>query len=146
MITPPVRSRRHRPRLTDYVLREKAQDELVMKTRPPGLAVRPKLGHRHGPAMMRRRAGSSVLPVRCRGAVLADAAGPIVGVEERRSPGPPLGRRSAAVDKPNEHERRALNQQAKPRAEFDTAQAPCLGQAPTWMWAAHREGVFLAGV
>ena len=58
--------------------------------------VRPKLGHRLGPAMMGHRAGSSDLPVRCRGAVLAGAAGPIVGVEERRNTGPPPGGRSVA--------------------------------------------------
>jgi hypothetical protein len=62
--------------------------------------VRPKLGHRLGPAMMGHRASSSDLPVRCRGAVLAGTAGPIVGVEERRNSGPPPGGRSAAPSEP----------------------------------------------
>jgi hypothetical protein len=49
---------------------------------------------------MGHRAGSSDLPVRCRGAVLAGAAGPIVSVEERRNTGPPPGGRSAAPSEP----------------------------------------------
>src|ERR1700761_1711538 len=58
--------------------------------------VRVRLGDRLGPAMVGHCAGSSDLPVWCRGAVLAGAAGSVVGVEGHRDPGPgPGGRRAA---------------------------------------------------
>ena len=62
--------------------------------------VRLQLGHQLGPAMMGHRAGSSDLPVRCRGAVLAGAAGSVVGVEGHRDPGPAPGGRRAAPGEP----------------------------------------------
>jgi hypothetical protein len=50
--------------------------------------------------MIGHRAGSSDLPVRCRDAVLAGAAGPFVGVEGRRNTDPPPGGRRAAQGEP----------------------------------------------
>src|SRR3954451_1182456 len=50
--------------------------------------------------MMCPRADTPDLQVRCRGTVLAGAAGPLIGVEERRNTGPAPGGRGVAPGEP----------------------------------------------
>ena len=62
--------------------------------------VLPKLGHRFRPAMIDACVGSSDLPLRGCGAVVAGAVGQVFGVEERRDTGPAAGGRGSAPDQP----------------------------------------------
>jgi hypothetical protein len=73
-----------------------SRDSLAIASCP---VVRLQLGHQPGPAIMGCRAGSSDLPVRCRGVVPAGVAGPVVDVEGCRDPGPASGGRRTAQDR-----------------------------------------------
>ena len=74
--------------------------------RPPGRpVVLPKVGHRLRPTMIDGCVGSSDLPLRECGAVVAGAAGQVLGVEERRDTGPAAGGRGPAPDQPEAADR-----------------------------------------